>query len=520
MSSNDINGTWYIYKHYARDEYGNTYEKESSGSSTTINSSSISIPNALYLGASDKEAPVISNLAMSSSVSEITNKTTVFITGQIKDTLSNLDNFNVQIKHAKSGVTKYLSGNIDNDVDANGLFTISQELSSSDPNGTWYIYRHYSRDKAGNTYEKETSGLESAFDTLSMTNSQYSGSDGGDLASSVDKLAPAPSNVVLSVVDDSGTKKFKISVDVANDPYATTWSNGYVYLKNLDVPSQNEIHVSLYDSSNGGGTANDGTFTNYQDATSYAPGTYIISRISMRDDTGNEYVESTNSGTSLFGTNGTTTLANSPTSITLSASSVNEETLGITVAKIQVNGTDAGSLYNFTIGGDDASLLEVSSLGYLKLKAASKLDYETDAQLNFTLTATNELSVAKTTSFSLTVNDVTEAVSSSINLIGIEGLLLDPVDSSIQFNPDNGSKVTIGSTEQDESEALSELGIIIDLRGDYEVAESESESNELEEFWSEMTNDEQIVGAVQTDQLLVSGLDDLDEEILFINEIV
>ena len=106
-------------------------------------------------------------------------------------------------------------------------------------------------------------------------------------------------------------------------------------------------------------------------------------------------INANNVGVSIYGDSGTATVANAPTSITLSSTSVNEETLGITVGKIQVNGSDAGSLYSFTIGGDDASLLEVSSLGYLKLKANSKLDYETDQKLNFTLTAKNELNESK-----------------------------------------------------------------------------------------------------------------------------
>ena len=190
------------------------------------------------------------------------------------------------------------------------------------------------------------------------------------------------------------------------------------------------------------------------------------------------------------------------------------------MAKIQVNGSDAGSLYSFAIGGDDASLLEVSSLGYLKLKAASKLDYETDAQLNFTLTATNELSVAKTTSFSLTVNDVTEAVSSSINLSGIEGILLDPAESGIQFNPDTGSNVSIGNTVKDENDALSELGIVIDSREDYQVVGDATESTDLEEFLIEMKENGETINTTQTSELLVSNQDDLEEELLFINEIV
>ena len=789
FSTSETNGTWYIYRSSASDEYGNSFSNEITGvSSVDSDSVATDVPNTLYLGLTDKLAPVMSNLAMSSKLSEVTGKTTVFVTGQIEDALSSINNFSVQIKHAKSGVTKYLGGSVENDVDANGLFTISSELSSSDPNGTWYIYRSSASDSAGNSQSNEITGLSSAVDSLSMTNSQYSGSDGGDIGTGIDTTAPALSNAALSVVDIDGVKHMKFSADIANDPQDTTWNYGYIQVKNVDVPSQSSFNIFFYDDTGNGETEDDGTFTGFynlesnskapgtyiityvqaqddtgngistsannvgvsiygdagtvsytnssfvtdttapalsnaalsvvdidgvkhmkfsadiandpQDTTwnygyiqvknvdvpsqssfniffyddtgngeteddgtftgfynlesnSKAPGTYIITYVQAQDDTGNGISTSTNNvgvsiygdagtvsytnssfvtdttapalsnaalsvvdidgvkhmkfsadiandpqdttwnygyiqvknvdvpsqssfniffyddtgngeteddgtftgfynlesnskapgtyiityvqaqddtgngistsannvGVSIYGDAGTTTVANSPTSITISSTSVNEETLGITVGKIQVNGSDAGSLYSFTIGGDDASLLEVSSLGYLKLKAASKLDYETDAQLNFTLTATNEVSVAKTTSFSLAVNN-DGAVSTSINLIGIEGILLDPADSGIQLNPGNGSEVTIGNTAKDENDALSELGIVIDTREDYEVAGSESDSTELGKFLMEAKDDEQVSSVNQTDQLLVSGADEWEDELLFINETV
>ena len=790
MGAADTNGTWYIYQHRAYDVYGNSITYDTKGvSSVDSDMVATDVPNSKYLGSTDIVAPVFSNLAMSSKVSEVTGKTTVFVSGQIEDASGLRGNdFNVEIKHAKSGITKYLGGN-ENSIDENGLFTLSRELESSDPNGTWYIYSYSARDVAANYQSNKISGVSSATDSLSMTNSLYSGGDGGDIGSGIDTLAPALSNAALTIVEidnkkylkfsvnvandteattwnygqvnvsnndvpsqsefgfsfndnsnysetandgtftgfynltdnnkapgtyiityvsaqddtgnrteirteevdvsiygDAGTvtytnssfvtdttapalsnatltvveidskKYLKVSVDVANDTEATTWNYGQVSVKNTDVPSQNSFGISFNDNSNYSETANDGTFTGFYNLTdnNKAPGTYIITYVSASDDTGNRteinannvgvsiygdagtatytnssfvtdttapalsnatltvveidskkylkfsvevandpeattwnygqvnvknkdvpsqnafgfsfndnssYSETANDGTftgfynltdnnkapgtyiityvsasddtgnrmeinadnvgvSIYGDAGTVTVANTPTSITLSSTSVNEETLGITVAKIQVNGSDAGSLYSFAIGGDDASLLEVSSLGYLKLKAASKLDYETDAQLNFTLTATNELSVAKTTSFSLAVNDVTEAVSSSINLSGIEGILLDPAESGIQFNPDTGSNVSVGNTVKDENDALSELGIVIDSREDYQVVGDETESTDLEEFLIEMTEDSETINTTQTSELLVSNQDDLEEELLFINEIV
>ena len=172
MGTQDTNGTWYIYNYRSEDIYDNRITYETKGlSSIATDMVAADVPNAKYLGSSDKEAAVFSNLSMSSKVSEATGKTTVFVTGQISDA-SGVDNFNVQLKHAKSGNTKYLSGNSEN-IDANGLFTLSQELGTNDPNGTWYIHSYSARDKAANYQSNEISGLSSAVDSLSMANSQY-----------------------------------------------------------------------------------------------------------------------------------------------------------------------------------------------------------------------------------------------------------------------------------------------------------------------------------------------------------
>jgi hypothetical protein len=227
-------------------------------------------------------------------------------------------------------------------------------------------------------------------------------------------------------------------------------------------------------------------------------------------------------GVSIYGDSGTTTVANAPTAITLSSTSVNEETLGITVGKIQVNGSDAGSLYSFTIGGDDASLLEVSSLGYLKLKAASKLDYETDAQLSFTLTAKNELNESKTTSFSLTVNDVSEAVSSSIDI----SLDFAPILDLSGSNNTDGLDVDPGMDNFDnirpDQVSLIELGIELEGResDEFTTQYNESASSEIEIFVEEDFNEiPDYVGALSSDSVGIS-IDDLEEDFLIINDVI
>jgi hypothetical protein len=351
--------------------------------------------------------------------------------------------------------------------------------------------------------------------TVSYTNSSYV----------TDTTAPALSNVTLSVVDIDGVKHMKVSADIANDPYDTTWSYGYVRVSNVDVPSQSSFSISLDDNNSNGETDDDGTFTGFYnlESNSKAPGTYIITQIQARDDTGNStQIDTNNVGVSIYGDSGTTTVANAPTAITLSSTSVNEETLGITVGKIQVNGSDAGSLYSFTIGGDDASLLEVSSLGYLKLKAASKLDYETDAQLSFTLTAKNELNESKTTSFSLTVNDVSEAVSSSIDI----SLDFAPILDLSGSNNTDGLDVDPGMDNFDnirpDQVSLIELGIELEGResDEFTTQYNESASSEIEIFVEEDFNEiPDYVGALSSDSVGIS-IDDLEEDFLIINDVI
>jgi hypothetical protein len=227
-------------------------------------------------------------------------------------------------------------------------------------------------------------------------------------------------------------------------------------------------------------------------------------------------------GVSIYGDSGTATVANAPTAIALSSTSVNEETLGITVGKIQVNGSDAGALYSFTIGGDDASLLEVSSLGYLKLKAASKLDYETDAKLNFTLTAKNELNESKTTSFSVTVNDVSEVASSSIDISldfapildlsgsnNMDGLDVDPgMDNFDNIRPDQVSLIELGiELEGRETDA-------------FITQYNESSSSEIEIFVEEDINEIPDYVDVFSSNSPGISIDDLEEDFLIINDVI
>ena len=130
-----------------------------------------------------------------------------------------------------------------------------------------------------------------------------------------DTTAPALSNATLTVVEIDSKKYLKFSVEVANDPEATTWNYGQVNVKNKDVPSQNAFGFSFNDNSSYSETANDGTFTGFYNLTdnNKAPGTYIITYVSASDDTGNRMeINADNVGVSIYGDAGTVTVANTP----------------------------------------------------------------------------------------------------------------------------------------------------------------------------------------------------------------
>jgi hypothetical protein len=164
----------------------------------------------------------------------------------------------------------------------------------------------------------------------------------------------------------------------------------------------------------------------------------------------------------------------------------------------------------------------VSSLGYLKLKAASKLDYEIDAQLNFTLTAKNELNESKTTSFSLTVNDVSEVASSSIDI----SLDFAPILDLSGSNNTDGLDVDHGMDNSDnirpDQVSLVELGIEIEGReSDAFITQyNESSSSEIEIFVEEDINEIPDYLDMFSSNSPEITIDDLEEDFLIINEVI
>mgnify|MGYP001276232509 FL=1 len=157
----------------------------------------------------------------------------------------------------------------------------------------------------------------------------------------------------------------------------------------------------------------------------------------------------------------TFTYAEKPTAITLAASTIEEEALGSSLGVVKVNNIANDGFYTITISGTDASSLEYTSKGHIRLKDNVKLDYETKTTLEFSLKAQNASGDNFTKAFTLNVIDVVEASSSSIG--GVSGFykLLDTDNSGIMINPVNDGEVS--EVKQD----IFDLGITLDSIEEY-----------------------------------------------------
>ena len=138
------------------------------------------------------------------------------------------------------------------------------------------------------------------------------------------------------------------------------------------------------------------------------------------------------------------------------------------------------------------------------------MDYETDAnkKLDFTIKAVNSSSEEVTKTFSITINDVTEAVGSAIDMSGIEGILLDPEGSGIQLIP--GGDIEIPDNQVD----ISTLGITMDLGESVEIMNPSQDEDFKELLNQEKTKDRQEEEITESSNSLESMVfvDDLIDE--------
>ena len=313
--------------------------------------------------------------------------------------------------------------------DGSGNFTLSRSLDN-DKSGTWNLKKINVRDANGNETRTNVDQAGAGSPLQGKTFDIAAGSS----ENASDKSLPSLTSFASAVVaDGDGTYTLQITGNLT-DP------SGIDYF-NFRFANENNSSDTFWTGTNS--FDGSGNFTINVNLDSTNPGKYFVDYFSMRDGTGNELYTSINQGGSASPLKGQSfTYAANPTAITLPVTSVDEESLGLAIGKVSVNGQDSLGLYTIAISGTDAASLEVSSKGFLRLKDNVKLDHETKTTLEFTLKATNASSQEFSQNFTLTVNNIAEAsFIAGVNFDDL-GLVDDPSNSEVQFGESHGDMST------------------------------------------------------------------------------
>jgi hypothetical protein len=479
------------------------------------------------LDSSDKSVPVLSNLT-ATSTNDGDDTYTLKVTGTATDA-SAIQHVQIQFKN----INDPNSGDIwtsTSTFDSDGNFTINVDLNNDNyKGGTWNATRIEVKDKVGNSEQKEISSGGSGTPLEGLTFDLDNATENAS-----DKSVAALSSLTATVAAD-GDGTFTLTfAGTATDDSTMDW----VHARFESTTDDSEFWVYAWQDKFDGS----GNFSTIQTLDSNNPGKYILTSLRHRDMSGNEQETSIQEGGAGSALEGVSfTYADVPTDIDIGVSTIKDDTFGESLGLIKVNDVPNDGLFTITITGTDASSLEVSSKGYLRLKDDVKLDYGTKTTLEFTLIATNPTSDAYSQSFTITVID-NSLVSSSIGLISLDGddlgvedslfsgiskiggLSLDGDDLGFDDSSFSGfDKIGYG-TEVSIANAvgsldISELGIQLDSYVEEIIKiddiESGYEANLLQEREIEPVIDNFNEGSAF---LLV--VDTEEEDLLFINEII
>ena len=368
--------------------------------------------------------PVLSNLT-ATKVNDGDDTYTLKVTGNAVDS-SDVTWVQIRFKNINdpNADTFWLSTS---SFDSEGAFTMNRSLDN-DNGGTWIADYIQAKDALGNQFNQEI----------------RSGGDGsplGDLTfditssteNSSDASAPSFSNFTSSIAaDGDGTYTINIAGKVIDD--STVNNVNFRFNSSTDGSH-------FWQSINSGSIDSSGNFTMAINAENINPGKYYLSYLTARDASGNEYskdIRDGGSGSPIE--NLTFNYAAKPTDISFTNSTITEETLGTSLGIVKVNDVANDGLYTISISGTDASSLEISSKGYLRLKDNVKLDYETKTTLEFTLTAQNPQGDSYSENFTINVID-NGLVGSSLSNVGFIGIDIDSSDLGINDSilPGNNS---------------------------------------------------------------------------------
>nr|CRH07116.1 Exported protein of unknown function. Containing Cadherin domains [Candidatus Magnetococcus massalia] len=273
--------------------------------------------------------------------------------------------------------------------------------------------------KSGSSADSESASSHTL--TLQVTDSVGS-SFNESVTISVDDVAEAgQTNSSESSTDFSENSSTQGSILVG---YAVTGSVGQSgdrdwFAVQLTAGTQYRVDIEGADSSQGT-LANPTLYGIYNSASSYQSGSWdgnsglgLNAQESFTpSSSGIYYLAAGGSGLGSY-TLSVDTMANiqannsSPTNITLSSSSVNENSAGATVGTLSANDSDSGDYHLFSIVSDSSNLFEVSG-STLSLQAGSSTDYETATSHSITVRATDSAGATYDKQLTITVNDINE----------------------------------------------------------------------------------------------------------------
>ena len=103
-----------------------------------------------------------------------------------------------------------------------------------------------------------------------------------------------------------------------------------------------------------------------------------------------------------------------PTSVSLSASAIDENQFGGIVGSLTTADEDSGDTHTYTISGDGSEYFEVVN-GQLKLKDNFAANYEDKNTYTLTLTSTDSGGLSISTEITVNINDIKDRKSTRLN---------------------------------------------------------------------------------------------------------
>ena len=168
---------------------------------------------------------------------------------------------------------------------------------------------------------------------------------------------------------------------------------------------------------------------NYENKSSYAV------TVTSTDGSGSTFTQSF--------TIGINDVNDAPTNITLSANAIDENIDGAIIGDLNLSDEDAGDTVTYALSGAHSFYFEVVN-GQLKLKSNTSANFEDNATLSVTVTATDSGGLTTNQTFSINIadlNDPPTAIQISSNSL-ISGLVEDTVGTLTTNDEDNGESFT------------------------------------------------------------------------------